>query len=93
MNAPVAGLVVVSTDVLVEIVRAAVRDELGREPAEAKPALMTADQLAREIGVSPRTVRRLRAEGMPVVQVTPETTRYVLADAIEWLRERGDRTS
>jgi len=56
-------------------------------PQEPPPALLDRPGLARELGVSPSTVDRLRKEGLPVVMVC-ESPRFELAAVLSWLRSR-----
>jgi hypothetical protein len=75
---------------LAELVRSAVRQELAEhEPPERPPALVDRQRLARELGVSPATVRRLEADGLPVVRVA-DSPRYEVAAVLAWLRERTE---
>lgn len=61
--------------------------ELVERAAEPRPALLTTEQLARELGVSVATVRRMKCDGMPVVWVV-ESPRYQLDEVLVWLRSR-----
>lgn len=54
--------------------------------------LMAPAELARTLRVSMRQVRRWRTEGMPAVELTPRTYRYLLSDCLRWLTERGGTT-
>lgn len=59
-------LVTLTADELGRLVRAAVRDELGmRPPAPTRPATATCSvaEAARELGTTPRTIRRWIAMG------------------------------
>lgn len=51
------------------------------------PALLDRTALCRELGVSPATVDRLRAKGLPTVWVCA-APRFELCAALAWLREQ-----
>jgi hypothetical protein len=57
--------------------------------AERAPALLDRKGLARALGVSPATIDRMRADGMPELRVC-DAPRFELARALEWLRERNE---
>lgn len=78
-------LVQLTVDELRALLRAEVDAALGERPTA--PALLTQDALARELGVSPRTVYELRQQGLPTVLVC-ESPRFELAACLAWLRER-----
>ncbi len=60
----------------------------GKERVEGQ--LVTAVELARLMGVSARTIRRLRAKGVIVpIMVTPVCPRYDFVDVLQRLKEQG----
>lgn len=50
--------------------------------------LLRTHELARELAISERTVRKLVADGMPRIEVTPKLHRYDLAVVRNWLESR-----
>jgi predicted DNA-binding transcriptional regulator AlpA len=51
------------------------------------PVLVDKQDLARQLGCSPSSVDRLRREGLPSVQLSPQVVRFEPAKVIEWLKE------
>jgi hypothetical protein len=79
--APVGGVTLAD-------VRLLVRDELAALLAErAAPRLLTTDELADFLQVSSRTIRSLRAEGLPVFLIG-DAPRFELPAVLTWLRAR-----
>jgi hypothetical protein len=90
VSGPAPAVAVLTAEQLRALVTEAVAAALdAREPAEPGPALLGAEQLAAALGTSPRTVRRLRSEGMPCSWLTRESCRYSLPDVVAWLASRG----
>lgn len=58
-----------------------------RPHSEPKPALIDQSGLARELGVSTRTVFAMRQQGLPVVMVC-DSPRFELPEVLAWLRSR-----
>jgi hypothetical protein len=81
-------LVVLRREALAELVRDAISEALTSTPAEALPALLDRNGLARMLSVGIGTVDRLRREGCPVMWLG-DSPRFELAACIEWLRLRG----
>jgi hypothetical protein len=54
---------------------------------ETTPALLDRNGLAKALGVSVATIERLVKSGLPFVKLV-DSKRYILADAMEWLRSR-----
>lgn len=67
--------------------RALVREELAHVLAERPPALIDQRALARELGVSERTIYTLRGEGLPTIMVG-DSPRFELALVLDWLKSR-----
>jgi hypothetical protein len=75
---------------LAPVIRATVAEALAEhEPAERPPALVDRRRRARDLGVSPATVRRLEAGGPPVVRVA-DSPRFEVAAVLGWLRARTE---
>lgn len=74
--------------------KALLREELEGALAEreARPALIDQNALARELGVSSRTIYTLRERGLPTVMVG-DSPRFELAVVLEWLREQKARAA
>ncbi len=84
MSAP-RMLVQLTADELAAIVRAEVNAALAAQ-SEA-PSLLDQNALARELGVSARTVYTLRQQGLPVVWLL-DSPRFDLAACLAWLRDQ-----
>lgn len=67
-----------------------VTDALNAHDPPAPSALLDRHEIARALGVSARTVARLREAGMPVVWVI-ESPRFELADVMDWLRTNPEQ--
>ena len=53
--------------------------------------LLTAEQLAKRLGISPRTVKGwLQAGHIPATRLTPKVIRYELDDVVAALKERQE---
>ena len=72
------------------VVRAELQDALA--PRSGLPALLTADQLAHQLGVSVATIRRLRSDGLPTVMVG-ESPRFRLEAVLTWFATRATKCS
>jgi excisionase family DNA binding protein len=51
--------------------------------------LVNTDELAKQLGVSPMTVFRLREKGLPTIKVG-NSVRFDLNDVIEWMKRGGE---
>jgi hypothetical protein len=85
------------SDLILDAMRTAVRAELTAflsdlAPPAGKPALLTTAELAHELRVCGKTVSRLREEGLPTVYLGDACPRFVLADALTWLKSRPSVT-
>jgi excisionase family DNA binding protein len=58
-------------------------------PPAATAAYMTLAEYAKHLRVSPRTLRRLIGEGLPVVRPRPRLVRIQVAAASEWMASRS----
>lgn len=69
--------------------RELMREELERARAEMPqaPALIDQRELARNLGLSERTVYTLRGEGLPTIMIG-DSPRFELAAVLVWLRNR-----
>jgi hypothetical protein len=84
-----AGIVVISTALLVEMVRAAVSEGVARAVAQKPlPTLLTREALSKEIMVSESQVDKLRKAGMPWVRVG-DSPRFRLMACVEWFEWFG----
>jgi hypothetical protein len=91
MTAPAVIVVTLSVDDLRALVREAVRAELpALQPSVSPKPLVDRRELARTFAVSPATVTRLAAEGMPCTHVG-DSPRYDIGAVLAWLHERGRR--
>jgi hypothetical protein len=83
-------MVIISAAELAELVRDAVSDALAaqRPAAAEEPMLLTCAALCRKLGISRATVYRWRHGGMPSIKWGDEY-RYVLTEALSWLRSKG----
>jgi hypothetical protein len=63
-------------------------DERAESTPVARPTLLRADELSHELGVSERTIDRLRNDGMPTVWVA-QSPRFCLPAVLSWLESRG----
>ncbi len=81
-----AEVVVMAPAELAELVRAAVADALDERDV-APLALVDQQGLARALGVSTPTVRRLVREGLPELRVG-DAPRYEIEACLGWLRGR-----
>jgi len=62
-----------------------------KEKRKIDVRLVSTSELAERLGVSTRTVRRLRQQGVIApVMITPYCLRYDVEDVLTRLRERGD---
>ena len=61
-----------------------------RTPAQAPSPLKDKRGCAHALGISPATMTRLTAEGMPCIYVG-KSPRYALDDVRRWLEARGQR--
>jgi|1185.fasta_scaffold990747_2 hypothetical protein len=52
---------------------------------------VTAGELAQQMGVSVRTIKRWTGEGMPSETWGMRTRRYLPSQAVAWARDRGTR--
>jgi excisionase family DNA binding protein len=52
--------------------------------------LLTTEQIAQYLQVSPRTLATWRDEGMPHIAITARSYRYQLSKVQKWLEERAD---
>jgi hypothetical protein len=91
--APPVPIAVVPLEELRSLVREAVREVLAEHapPAERSPELLDRAALARELGCSVATLRRLMTEGLPVELYVGNSPRFTLDRAREWLEQRGQR--
>lgn len=96
MNAPARALRPIPSpvDPLTAAIREAVKAEIGAvlealddRLKEPPTALLTTDELARELRISGRTIARLRGEGLPTIWIG-DSPRFELGPVIEWLRKR-----
>jgi excisionase family DNA binding protein len=54
--------------------------------------LLTAENLARRLGVSPRTIKEwARVKRIPQLVFSPKVRRFDYADVLKWLREPQSR--
>lgn len=83
-------VVVLSPAELASLVRDAVADALAAREQAAAPALCDQAGIARALGVSTPTIRKMVRDGMPELRVG-DAPRYELATCIAWLRARGAR--
>jgi hypothetical protein len=69
----------------------AVRDvmELQRQPGGETGELLTTEELAKLVKISPDTARKWRREGCPHVAVGEKKLRWRLADVLRWREELG----
>lgn len=81
--------VVAAPEELVELVRSAISDAIACEPH--RPALLTTDELARELQISVSSLRTLRQRGLPTLQVLG-SPRFELEAVMAWLRTQGPVT-
>jgi hypothetical protein len=91
VTAPAVVVVTLSPDELRALVREAVHEELANRAhalAPSQSTLVDRRELARALDVSPATVTRLQAEGMPCVHVGA-APRYALEHVRTWLDARG----
>jgi|SRR5882724_4436429 len=76
-------------DELAERIFVKIADRLGElTAAPEKSALITSDELARELSCSTVHVRKMSREGMPHVLLGGESKRYSLDEVLRWLRSR-----
>lgn len=82
-------IVTLTTDQLASLIREQVEAALAehREGESPTPRLRTLAQAAREIGISDRTLRTYRDEGMPHVLIGTEV-RYEIDACVAWIRQR-----
>ena len=69
------------------LVREAVVDVLEQEGPNMRPRLLTRQQAAQALGISPSTLQKLQADGLPSVRIG-ESPRFELDRCLEWLRDR-----
>lgn len=81
-------LTVALRTIVAEVLRDELREALAMVSRERLPALLTTEQVARELGVSTGTIRRLRQEGLPTVMVG-ESPRFQLDTVLSWFAARG----
>lgn len=86
MNAP-AMVVQLSTADLEALLHRVVDDALAEHQAQPRPALLTQEELSRELGISSRSVFSLRQDGLPTVLVG-DSPRFELADVLAWLKKQ-----
>lgn len=68
----------------------AVRDVIELRPPGGDPGeLLTTEELAKRIKISPDTARKWRREGCPHVAVGEKKLRWRLADVLRWREELG----
>lgn len=85
-------LVTLTVGQLSELIRVEVATALeGFQPAQ-RPALLDKRGLAMELGVSERTIDRLRELGMPVLMLL-DSPRFQLGAVLEWLAHNGPRVT
>ena len=80
-------LIVTTRSALREIIRDALADAL-RGQEKPAPELMSAEELAKRIGVHARTVRNWVLHGCPHVRAGRKL-RFREPDVLQWLEERG----
>lgn len=85
---PSAMLVTLTAGQLAELVRAEVAASL-QGGHQAPPALIDKRALAFELGVSERSVDRLREQGLPTVRVL-DAVRFDLENVLRWLADRDE---
>lgn len=89
MNAPTVLVVTLSPDELRALLRGEVDAALAaRSAVPSAVPLVDKRELARTLSVSPATITRMTAEGMPHVYAGA-SPRYDLAEVRAWLDERG----
>lgn len=83
-------LVMLSADELAQLVRDAVRAELGAAVIAARE-ILTRDEAAELLQVHPQVVLRLvRSDGLPASKVGPQY-RFKRADVLKWFEEHAVR--
>ena len=53
------------------------------------PRLLTADELASELQISPRTLARLVGKGLPRIRVHKRLYRYDIAAVLKWCQAQN----
>ncbi len=91
MTSPTVVVLTLSPEELRALVRAELDAALAAHtPTPSTTPLMDRSELARALAVSPATVTRMTAEGMPHV-FAGASPRYALDEVRGWLAERGRR--
>ncbi|MEM7138160.1 MAG: helix-turn-helix domain-containing protein [Myxococcota bacterium] len=81
-------LVLTTLPELQKMVREAVRQEL-ETSAKARPELISTDEMAQRVGVSPDTLRKwVAGQGCPVLRAGRKL-RFREPAVLEWLEDRG----
>lgn len=80
-------LVRLTPEELRKLVADAVREAMS---APQEPRLLTGPEACKLLGVSRDHLRKLRAAGMPVHRLGPQTVRYVAAEILAWSREAAE---
>lgn len=70
------------------LIRDVVRDAMERKPMRETGELLTTDQLAKLMKISPDAPRKWRRQGCPHVRVGERKLRWRMADVLRWREER-----
>lgn len=66
---------------------------VARALERVRPAYLSREQLANELGITLPTLRKLEAEeGLPVHQIGPRVFRYVRSEVDAWILAHGRRS-